>query len=50
MPRRRDRHRLRDPGRRLSRVTRAAATFRAGVDLVNFGVVVTDKQGAPITG
>ena len=25
-------------------------TFRAGVDLVNFGVVVTDKQGAPITG
>ncbi len=26
------------------------ATFRAGVDLVHFGVVVTDKQGAPITG
>lgn len=25
-------------------------TFRAGVDLVNFGVFVTDKQGAPITG
>lgn len=25
-------------------------TFRAGVDLVHFGVVVTDKQGAPITG
>ena len=24
--------------------------FRAGVDLVHFGVVVTDKQGAPITG
>ncbi len=26
------------------------ATFRAGVDLVHFGVVVTDKQGTPITG
>ena len=25
-------------------------TFRGGVDLVHFGVVVTDKQGAPITG
>jgi Ca-activated chloride channel family protein len=25
-------------------------TFRAGVDLVHFGVVVTDRQGAPITG
>src|SRR5881227_3737432 len=25
-------------------------TFRTGVDLVHFGVVVTDKQGAPITG
>lgn len=25
-------------------------TFRSGVDLVHFGVVVTDKQGAPITG
>ena len=25
-------------------------TFRAGVDLVHFGVVVTDKQGTPITG
>ena len=25
-------------------------TFRSQVDLVNFGVVVTDKQGAPITG
>jgi Ca-activated chloride channel family protein len=26
------------------------ATFRAGVDLVHFGVVVTDKQGTPISG
>jgi len=25
-------------------------TFRAGVDLVHFSVVVTDKQGSPITG
>ena len=25
-------------------------TFRSHVDLVNFGVVVTDKQGTPITG
>ena len=25
-------------------------TFRTGVDLVNFGVFVTDRQGAPITG
>jgi hypothetical protein len=25
-------------------------TFRSQVDLVNFGVVVTDKQGSPITG
>jgi Ca-activated chloride channel family protein len=25
-------------------------TFRSQIDLVNFGVVVTDKQGAPITG
>ena len=25
-------------------------TIRVGVDLVNFGVVVTDKQGAPVTG
>jgi len=25
-------------------------TFRAGVDLVHFGIVVTDKQGAPIVG
>src|SRR5687767_281034 len=24
--------------------------FRAGVDLVHFSVIVTDKQGAPITG
>jgi Ca-activated chloride channel homolog len=28
----------------------ARQTFRAGVDLVHFAVVVTDKQGAPITG
>ena len=25
-------------------------TYRTGVDLVNFGVFVTDRQGAPITG
>jgi VWFA-related protein len=25
-------------------------TFKAGVDLVNFGVMVVDKQGKPITG
>ena len=25
-------------------------TFRAGVDLVHFSVIVSDKQGAPITG
>src|SRR5690242_8668327 len=25
-------------------------TFKTQTDLVNFGVVVTDKQGAPITG
>ena len=25
-------------------------TFRAGVDLVNFGIFVTDRQGAPVTG
>ena len=33
-------------------VTVAAAqqTFRTAVDLVHFGVVVTDKQGSPITG
>ena len=29
---------------------RAQQTFRSQVDLVNFGVVVTDKQGLPITG
>jgi Ca-activated chloride channel family protein len=28
----------------------AQQTFRAEVDLINFSVVVTDKQGAPITG
>ena len=28
----------------------AQQTFRSQVDLVHFGVVVTDKQGAPITG
>ncbi len=28
----------------------AQKTFRAGVDLVNFGVFVTDGKGAPITG
>lgn len=28
----------------------ARQTFRAGVDLVHFSVVVTDKSGAPITG
>ena len=28
----------------------AGQTIRVGVDLVNFGVVVTDKRGAPITG
>jgi Ca-activated chloride channel family protein len=26
------------------------STFRAGVDLVNFGVMVVDKQGKPVTG
>ena len=31
-------------------VAAAQQTFRAGVDLVHFGVVVTDKAGAPITG
>src|SRR4029450_10949598 len=33
-------------------VTVAAAqqTFRSAIDLVHFGVVVTDKQGSPITG
>src|SRR6186997_248167 len=28
----------------------AGQTIRVGVDLVNFGVVVTDRRGAPITG
>src|SRR3954471_24660215 len=28
----------------------AQQTFRTEVDLVHFGVVVTDKQGAPING
>lgn len=28
----------------------AHQTFRAGVDLVHFAVVVTDRQGAPVTG
>ena len=28
----------------------AQQTFKAGVDLVHFSVVVTDKQGSPITG
>jgi Ca-activated chloride channel family protein len=31
-------------------VTSAQQTFRTQVDLVHFGVVVTDKQGMPITG
>ena len=31
-------------------VMAAQQTYRTQVDLVNFGVVVTDKQGAPITG
>jgi Ca-activated chloride channel family protein len=31
-------------------VTAAQQTYRTQVDLVNFGVVVTDKQGLPITG
>jgi Ca-activated chloride channel family protein len=31
-------------------VTAAQQTFRTQVDLVHFGVVVTDKQGMPITG
>ena len=31
-------------------VTAAQQTYRTQVDLVTFGVVVTDKQGAPITG
>src|SRR3954468_2897013 len=28
----------------------AQQTFRTAIDLVHFGVVVTDKQGTPITG
>ena len=28
----------------------AGQTFRTGVDLVHFTVIVTDKQGAPVTG
>ena len=28
----------------------AQQTFRTGVDLVHFAVVVTDKHGAPVTG
>jgi Ca-activated chloride channel family protein len=32
------------------RVGAEQGTFRSRVDLVHFGVVVTDKQGAPITG
>ena len=31
-------------------VAQQVPTFRSQADLVNFGVVVTDKQGAPITG
>lgn len=31
-------------------VAAAQQTFRTAVDLVHFGVVVTDKQGSPITG
>ena len=31
-------------------VADAQQTFRTAVDLVHFGVVVTDKQGSPITG
>lgn len=36
----------------LTAITVASAqqTFRTAVDLVHFGVVVTDKQGSPITG
>ena len=39
-------------GLTIATVTVAAAqqTFRTTVDLVHFGVVVTDKQGSPITG
>ncbi len=31
-------------------LTAAQQTFRSRIDLVNFGVVVTDKQGTPIAG
>jgi hypothetical protein len=31
-------------------MTAAQQTFRTQVELVHFGVVVTDKQGQPITG
>ena len=34
----------------VSAATLQAQTFRVGVDLVHFGVTVTDKQGQPITG
>jgi Ca-activated chloride channel homolog len=39
-------------GLAIATVTVAAAqqTFRTAVDLVHFAVVVTDKQGSPITG
>ena len=37
------------PSRR-SPLRAAQQTFRTAVDLVHFGVVVTDKQGSPITG
>jgi Ca-activated chloride channel family protein len=33
-----------------STVGAAQQTFRTAIDLVHFGVVVTDKQGSPITG
>src|SRR5437868_4139568 len=33
-----------------STVGAAQQTFRTAIDLVHFGVVVTDKQGTPITG
>ena len=34
----------------VAAVAGAQQTFRTAVDLVHFGVVVTDKQGSPITG
>jgi Ca-activated chloride channel homolog len=34
----------------ISVATLHAQTFRVGVDLVHFGISVTDKQGQPITG